>query len=149
MAGKTQKTSGGEAAGPARAQLKTADRVEIHELAARYGFMVDDRDWDSLASVFTEDALYVIRFPDGDRRWDGISGIRSLMDPGRHPLAHHVTNVMVDAGPDGVTMRSKVVGTLPEGRAASFDYRDKLRRTADGWRIAERVVTLRTYTPGT
>lgn len=129
---------------PVAPALETADRVEIHELAARYGFMVDDRNWDALETVFTDAAVFVIKFADGERRWEGIAGIRSLMDPGRHPLAHHVTNVVVDSGPEGVTMRSKVVGTLPEGRAASFDYADKLVRGPRGWRIAERVVTLRT-----
>jgi ketosteroid isomerase-like protein len=123
--------------------ISTAERLEIHELAARYGFMVDDRDWAALGSVFTEDAVYVIKFATGEVRWDGISGIRTLMDPGHHPLSHHVGNVVVHADASGVTMRSKVIATLSGGRASAFDYADQLRRTPAGWRISRRVVTLR------
>ena len=52
---------------PVAPALETADRVEIHELAARYGFMVDDRNWDALETVFTDAAVFVIKFADGER----------------------------------------------------------------------------------
>ena len=32
------------------------DKLEIHELLARYARSVDDRDWDLYRSVFTDDA---------------------------------------------------------------------------------------------
>jgi hypothetical protein len=69
------------------------------------------------------------------------------MEGARHPVAHHVTNVMVGMDAGGATMRSKIVGTLAKGRAGSADYRDRLRLTPGGWRIAERVVTLRRADP--
>jgi hypothetical protein len=31
--------------------LTTADRLEIHELAARYGTTIGDRDWEGLEEV--------------------------------------------------------------------------------------------------
>jgi len=126
-------------------QLTTAERLEIHELAARYGIVIDDRDWDGLATVFTQDALFVTTGfgPGRDQRIEGLAALRAYMAASRHPVAHHVTNVMVGADATGVTLRSKIVGTLPKARAGSADYRDRLRLTPDGWRIAERVVTLR------
>jgi hypothetical protein len=33
--------------------LTSTDRIELHELAARYGDLIDARDWPGLASVFT------------------------------------------------------------------------------------------------
>ena len=128
----------------APAAIGPADRLEIHELAARYGTTIDDRDWIGLSRVFTDDAVFVLQgFPEGDIRLEGFAAIRSMMEGGRHPVAHHVTNVVIDAGSAGVTMRSKIVGPGPKGRVGSADYRDRLRLTATGWRIAERVVTLR------
>ena len=34
------------------------DREEIHELIARYGRAVDDRDWDALRAQYTPDAIF-------------------------------------------------------------------------------------------
>ena len=33
-----------------------SDRLEIQDLLTRYSFAIDQRDWDALDSVFTEDA---------------------------------------------------------------------------------------------
>lgn len=126
-----------------RPRLAVVDRLEIHELAARYGNVVDDRDWDGLAGVFTVDATFTMRdFPGGDRVLHGLHEIRRHMAGSRHPVAHHVTNVVVGVGEDGVVLRSKILGSGARGRVGSADYRDRLRRTPDGWRIAERVVAL-------
>jgi ketosteroid isomerase-like protein len=131
------------------ATLSVADRIEIHELAAWYGIVIDDRDWEGLARVFTDDAVFVTSGfgPGRDQRIEGLAAIRAYMDGARHPVAHHVTNVAVEIDASGVRLRSKIVGTLPKGRAGSADYRDRLRHTSQGWRIAERLVTLRRADP--
>jgi 3-phenylpropionate/cinnamic acid dioxygenase small subunit len=128
--------------------IDLADRLELHELAARYGTVVDDRDWDGLALVFTDDATFELNgFGDIDGLYDGLAAIRALMEKGPHPIAHHVTNVLVDVDGAVVRMRSKIVGTLERGRAGSVDYADVVRREPAGWRIATRVVTLRRLKP--
>ena len=121
-------------------RLETADRIELHELAARYGTLIDDRDWPGLSAIFADDTTFHII---GRDPVVGIEALRSFMAQSRHPIAHHVTNVYVEPDGDGAIMRSKVVGTLPSARAASADYKDRLRRTPDGWRIFERIVTMR------
>ncbi len=129
--------------------LDVADRLEIHELAARYGKAVDDRDWEALARVFTPDALFVIGRPDGsEERHPGFDAIRALMTAGPHPVAHHVTNVIIDAD-DNNTARLffKVIAPGHRGRAGSADYYDQVVRTADGWRIREHLVTIRPTAP--
>jgi ketosteroid isomerase-like protein len=35
-----------------------SDRVEIEQLMARYCHALDNRDWDALRQVFTEDAIH-------------------------------------------------------------------------------------------
>jgi ketosteroid isomerase-like protein len=129
-------------------RLTVGDRLEIHELAARYGTAVDDRDWEGLAAVFTGDATFELGgFGSIDGRYEGLDAIRALMKKGPHPVAHHVTNVIVEQAGDVVMLRSKIVGTLARGGAGSADYADVLRLTPEGWRIARRVVTLRRPQP--
>jgi hypothetical protein len=38
--------------------LDAADRIALHELAALYGHLLDQRRWDDLNLVFTEDLVY-------------------------------------------------------------------------------------------
>jgi ketosteroid isomerase-like protein len=131
-------------AAPASPRVTIVERLEINELAARYGNVVDDRDWDRLDSVFTSDAVFELHgFPVSDLRFDGLAAIREFMTGSRHPVAHHVTNVEIDVSSDGVGLRSKVMGSGHRGRVGSADYRDRLRKTEHGWRIAHRVVSLR------
>ena len=97
--------------------LSTADRLEIHELAARYGTTIDDRDWPALEQVFCRDAVYELRgFGPTDRQVVGSAEIRRMMeDTQDHPVAHHVTNVIVTVEGSEVRMRSKVIGSGPRG----------------------------------
>ena len=129
--------------------LTAADRLEIHELAARYGTTIDDRDWDGLEAVFCRDAVYELHgFGPIDRRVVSAVEIRRMMEASaEHPVAHHVTNVIVTTEGDEVRMTSKVIGPGPSGRVGSADYDDVLRREDGAWRIASRVVTLRRGEP--
>jgi hypothetical protein len=124
--------------------LSAPDRIELHELAARYGNAIDERDWVRLGSVFTSDCRYELA--NFGRLDTVLVGRQALCDymahAATHPVAHHVTNVEVIAG-ESTTMRSKIIGTLPGGYSGSADYRDVVVRTPDGWQIADRVVTLR------
>ena len=40
--------------------LSIGDRIELHELAGRYGDIVDDRNWPGLDTVFTEEAVFEV-----------------------------------------------------------------------------------------
>jgi hypothetical protein len=121
------------------------DRLQLHELAARYANTIDARDWDRFETVFTPDCRYELR---GFGRLDivihGLAALRQYMiDSAEHPVAHHVTNVEVDATGEPVRMFSKVIGTLPGGLSGSGDYDDVVAKGPTGWRIADRTVTLR------
>ena len=129
--------------------LNIADRLEIHELASRYGTTIDDRDWDGLEQVFCRDAVYELHgFGPTERRLVGAAAIRRMMEESEeHPVAHHVTNVIVTVDGGEVRMRSKVIGSGAGGRVGSADYDDVLRLEDNAWRIARRVVTLRRPDP--
>jgi len=111
---------------------------------ARYGNIIDEREFSRAWEVFTPDARYDLADL-GDGVVVGIDDIVAMWTASTtHPLAHHVSNVELTPNTDGtVSVYSKVVGVGYKGRVGSATYRDVVRKTADGWRIAERIVVLR------
>jgi 3-phenylpropionate/cinnamic acid dioxygenase small subunit len=124
-----------------------ADRIAIDDLLTRYATAVDSQDWDLYASCFTADA-YI--------DYSAAGGIKGRLPEVRKWLAevmpafpmtqHLVTNRTVVIDADTATCRSYLfnpMGLAEGGGLALFFeggfYADKLVRTADGWRIAERI----------
>jgi hypothetical protein len=124
--------------------LDVAQRMEIHELAARYGNVIDARAWDRLGELFTEDAVFSISSLHSERvdRWEGLEAIRSMLVDGRHPVTHHVTNVEVLDG-DPVRLLFKVAGPARSGTVGSADYEVVLHHGPHGWRLRDHRATLR------
>ncbi len=125
--------------------LSADDRLAIAELMARYANMIDEREFSRVKEVFTIDARYDVSDFDmgvvvGSERIEQL-----WRDSDQHPLAHHVGNVEICEDPDArVRVYSKVLGVGSSGRVGSGTYRDVVVKTEAGWRIAERVVQLRT-----
>jgi 3-phenylpropionate/cinnamic acid dioxygenase small subunit len=125
-----------------------ADRIEIDDLLTRYATAVDTRDWDLYQTVFTPGAFIDYTSSGGIRgelaevtKWlsDALSGFSMSQ--------HLVTNRDIRVAGDTATSRSyfynpmgrtKRDGTLDLMFVGGY-YRDQLRRTGDGWRIAERI----------
>lgn len=123
--------------------LGVEDRLELHEIAARYGDLIDARDWTGLATVFTVDAVFDATDL-GMPLLSGLEAIRKYMDESAiHPLGHHITNIYVESAGEEVILRSRIIAAGHRGRVSSASYRDRVRKTADGWRIYHRVCTLR------
>ncbi len=123
--------------------LSIEDRMELHEIAARYGDLIDARDWEGLAGVFTTDAVFDATDL-GMPLLNGLDAIRKGMDRSTvHPLGHHITNIYVESEGGEVILRSRIIAAGHRGRVSSASYRDRVRKTAEGWRIYHRVCTLR------
>ena len=120
-----------------------ADRIEIHELMALYGFITDERDWSRIGDLVTADIFFDLSALGGDmvRGIDAFTLVMTAPDAWR-PLAHHVGNVIVTESADGrVRVDSKVAAVLDDGKVLSFSYIDEVRRCEDGrWRIAARAI---------
>ena len=120
--------------------MDTADRLELHELPGRYGDIIDDRDWDRLGRIFTEDAVFDLS-PLGSRVCNGLADIREFMDKeADHPRTHLMTNIYVDETPDGVKMCFRIVALRKGLPVGSASYYDTVVKTPDGWRVKDRVV---------
>jgi 3-phenylpropionate/cinnamic acid dioxygenase small subunit len=125
--------------------ITVEDRMAIHELLGLYGHLIDQRRWDDLAEVFTDDIVF-----DATSFGQGVTtSYQALMDHWKsddamHPLAHHVTNIVISEDPDGtVRVLSKAIGVGRKGRVGSATYEDVVVKTPGGWRLSRRVAILR------
>lgn len=130
-----------------------SDKQEITEVCYRYAHAVDSRDWEALAACFT---------PDADAHYEGLPdcvgypAIEATCRNALEPLSasqHLIANVV--ATPNGDTADSVCYFQAQHVRdeaqlIIAGRYRDRLVRTADGWKIAERNLDVmwRQGTPG-
>lgn len=124
-----------------------ADRIEIDDLLTRYATALDAKDWDLWSSCF---------LPEAAIDYTAAGGIKGTVPQVRQWLSevmasfpvtqHLVTNRAVQVDGDSAKCRSALFNPMgmkdAEGLFFFFDggyYRDRLLRTAAGWRIAERI----------
>ena len=118
--------------------IDLADRLELHELPGRYGDAIDDRNWDQLRNIFTDDAVFDLTGV-GSRRLEGINDIVDFMNvDAEHPKTHMMTNIYVDVDVEKVTMNFRIVALLGKGLVGTASYYDHVVRTDDGWRVKHR-----------
>ncbi|MGD0698264.1 MAG: nuclear transport factor 2 family protein [Trebonia sp.] len=122
------------------------DTLAIQEVVAAYGHAIDDRDWDALSSLITDDVVidyrnHDVEPPVGNGPYRGRGQILAALSGelmNAHPVQHIlVSHLIQEVGDDEVMVRSK--GLFPVGtdfRVANVGYRIGVRRTPDGWRIA-------------
>ena len=123
--------------------ISVGDRIELHELPGRYGDAIDDRDWDGLDKIFTEDAVFDLTDL-GIPLLEGLAAIKRFMDEeAQHPKTHTMTNIYVDDTADGVKLNFRIIALQRKGLAGTASYYDEVVKTDAGWRVAHRVVTLR------
>jgi ketosteroid isomerase-like protein len=68
--------------------------LAVRWILARYCQLVDDRDFDAAAELFTDDA----RFRIADQDVEGRASIRAWFDTIPNPVFHHLTNIVVSNG---------------------------------------------------
>ena len=118
--------------------IDIADRLELHELPGRYGDAIDDRNWDRLRDIFTDDAVFDLTGV-GARRLEGIDDIVHFMNiEAAHPKTHMMTNIYVDEHEETVTMNFRIVALLGKGLVGTASYYDRVVKTDHGWRVQHR-----------
>jgi uncharacterized protein (TIGR02246 family) len=125
-----------------------ADRFEIGALPSEFTDAGLMRDYDRFASLFTEDAAW--RMPHIPQEFAGREEIRAGVERLQGLWEYfvqtpHAGTVRVEG--DTAVGRSFVseFGRMRDGRSMSnyAVYHDRYRRTADGWKFAERVYEIR------
>jgi len=125
-----------------------ADRVEIEALRGEYTDAVMVRDYDRLASLFTEDG--VVRMPhineEAVSRKEIRAGIERLQDLLDYFVqTTHPGTIEVDG--DAAAGRAYIseLVRLRDGRSQLnyAIYHDRYQRTREGWKFAERVYEVR------
>ncbi|MFJ9895798.1 nuclear transport factor 2 family protein [Streptomyces sp. NPDC091280] len=125
--------------------LTLEDRLAITELIALHGHLVDEGELDRLAEVFTPDVEYDLT-DFGQATIVGLPElVRASLALGEgNPVAHHVTNVVVQESAQGrVRAQAKGLGIRTDGSCGSVTYEDTVVRTGTGWRISQRKVSAR------
>ena len=117
-----------------------SDSEEIKRLIYLYGHVIDDKEWDRLTEIFTEDGEFEIEGT--DHHVSGLAAIDRFMRGIVHPLAHYSTNVLVEheQGSDTATARVKLFAPRANGTSAIATYHDDIVRTGNGWRFRRRLV---------
>lgn len=123
------------------------DFIAIQQLLALHGHLIDGHEFSRLGEVFTADVVYDVSAT-GQGIIRGLDDFRNLsaafIEDERNPVGHHVTNVVVEeVSANTAAVRSKGIGVLRSGFTGSVTYLDRVVRTTDGWRIAERRIVVR------
>ncbi|MDF2115274.1 nuclear transport factor 2 family protein [Roseiarcaceae bacterium H3SJ34-1] len=119
---------------------------DIARLITQFGLLNDAGDWAGVAAMFTEDARFIR--PAGGDPVIGRDTIRTSFES-RPPRksCHLITNIVVDVrAADEASARSTLVlYAAPAGASEANSpaliggFRDRLVRTSDGWKFAERA----------
>ncbi len=134
-------------AAAAAGTLTAQDHAEIEQLYYRYNHGGDFRDSELWLSAFTDDAVFTVV---GQRTLRGraeLEAMRAERDAGHGDRGrrHWNNGWRIVPTPDGAAARVYWIvvdvgtGTPITDRSGYYD--DRYVRTADGWRIAERIIT--------
>jgi hypothetical protein len=125
------------------------DRLAIAELRGRYCHLLDGRDWDALADLFTEDGEF-----HGLAHVTGRAAIHRFFSRTVPNLAqgfwHFCTNGTVDL--DGDRARGRIsleYLSVKHGisHVSAGHYDDELRREGGVWRFRKRRITFYYFAP--
>jgi len=137
--------------------LSPADRLDLADLVHRYAAGVDDRDLEAVVALFAPDATMTAPVDPGRSAdvvtHDGRDAIAVALGTVRRlPVTvHAVTGTVFDAvSADEAAGRVACVAhhVVERGAGALDDawhvvYRDRYRRTSEGWRFAARTLEVR------
>jgi hypothetical protein len=124
-----------------------SDRIEINDLLIRYTTAIDTKDYKLLDSCFTADADVDYTTSGGTK--GKYPEVRKWLEKALSvfPMTvHFISNSVVELDGDRASAKTAVINPMgfpnEDGSLHIFTvgayYIDKLVRTPDGWRIAER-----------
>jgi hypothetical protein len=125
--------------------LNADDRHQIMQTLALLAYVTDEDQLDRLDELFVPDAVYDMS-RSGMGVFEGVDAIRAaasgLRTSGHAPIAHFVTNVVVDEREGGTAaVRSRGLMIMHDGALRAVTYDDTFRHHEGRWLIGHRVIT--------
>ncbi|MDG2501130.1 MAG: nuclear transport factor 2 family protein [Porticoccaceae bacterium] len=124
-----------------------ADHLEIQQVINLYASAIDKHQWSALESVFTEDAeadfIELGVFKGRQTISDLISSVLTQCSVTQHLLGNINIEVEGDTASASCYLSALHVGRgdyATETMTVWGEYKDKLVRTSDGWRIVHRTL---------
>ena len=129
--------------------MSPEDQLALQRLVTEYSYAIDERAWDRLDQVFTPDAYIDYRAMGGiDGAYPKVKAW--LPDALKHfpGYLHFIGNLLFEVKGDEASGKVACLNPMrvPRPGGAGEDvmllglwYHDKYRRTAQGWRITQRV----------
>ena len=115
------------------------DRQAVADVLVRYGSSLDECDWDRLATCFVPEVTSVLA------GGPLLEGYEALAEAVRTALSvydrtqHHIADLEAEIEGDTASLRANLIAThVTDGKTFVVGgvYREKLVRTADGWRLS-------------
>jgi len=127
---------------------EVSDRMEIQDLLVDYSYAIDRRDWDALDDVFAPGAQIDYSAMGGSR--GDLTEIKAFLRTAlagfassQHMIATAKIILRGDQADGHTICHNPMLFGSQAGRDRGFVcglwYHDKFVRTANGWRIAERI----------
>ena len=128
--------------------LDADDRAAIADLLYGYAWHFDRNEPEELGELFCDDAVvdYGPEFPNLVGRPSIVAGVARGQQETFAAASHHISNVRISAAGEGKAVATAYVYSWVRYRADVPDgylwgqYDCRMRRTANGWRIAEMVL---------
>jgi len=129
--------------------LGPMDYVEIQNVLNLYPHVIDvPENYGRVGEIFAEDGVFYAGELGAHRGVPAMieywshSPIRKAALEKTNLLAHNVANIVITEDKDGtVRCQSRCIGVSRDGVASVAVYNDIMRKTPQGWRIAERRLT--------
>jgi ketosteroid isomerase-like protein len=117
-----------------------AAKLDITEVAAKYGHYCDHKDWDSVLGLFTDDAVFDASKV-YDQVWSGKEELREFYyNSPAHVVAHHPTSLFIELDDEGSALaRAKMLVVWPR-QIFSVDYAWELTRAGGQWLIKRQTI---------
>jgi ketosteroid isomerase-like protein len=124
-----------------------ADRLAIVDVTIAYCWALDTHDFDALDDVFTPDATATLaaELHGRDAIKQRITNALTKLDDSQHMVSNHDVRVDGDTATCRCYLQAQHVRHAAEGGPnyiVAGRYEDRLVRTAAGWRIAHRTLTV-------
>lgn len=119
----------------------TTDHFAIERVILSVGRCLDERDFDGLRDLFTDDAA--VSTPGGEvRGHEALVAQARSRHSGGEGIQHLITNLLIDQDGDEAAVRANLLVTFakngvrdPSPFVLGEVYRFNLERTSSGWRI--------------